>query len=561
MTSLINWMNNNRGKALLSFILIVFVVGAILLAHTRYTQAQQTYQIPHPSASNTCGKATPINSSGIGVGAVSADKEHIGLSDGSFAFDLNRNQNYIGLKCAGTQDFLSCTQLHRSFDCSNAESSLTSYIAYVTDDAEALIYRQNVHLWQSGFFFTVIVGISLSNNTIYNSRRLLQGVYVAQEENNRTNKGFKLRILIANFGDTATSAAQVIEQIIAARNTDPSIKGIINIPLITSPDSTFSSAIQKLASLNVPVIFPTGFAGSSNERYSTMFHIAPATWQEGNDGALYAQNILNRHSTEGTIIFVDRNDIYSRGLACSFMEQLAYHRQIFAACDSQSLTTICDRISVCHYYQQSNIGAADASAVLSSTPQLIYFAGNASDAKSLLGQLNLLPHFKQLPDLHIMGGDALYPGDYLSADYPRMMFTAFAYPDEWQEVHKRLPNLQPLLQAPFFDEYALNFQGWQPESVYGFVRPDSDAILSFDATDTLLQSIGDASGNGMIPNVTLDRVLQALQNVSWQGFSGYIHFDVQGNPVRKTTVFLEVNQNGETQMKGIHGCFLSTYCF
>ncbi len=560
----------NRGLRAAIFIgLCMLLVGVwVLMYHLNNGQAQLHNQTHSDGpASNACGSFPAEGSNGIG--AVLLDGERVGVSDGTVPF-YTPNSNYI-LKCDGTNEFLLCQQAPQSLHCNNAMNAFSQQISQTADDAESLIYRQNVSLQESfsvsksvNLSHTIIVGISLSSSSenLNNSLYLLQGVYVAQEEYNRTHLNAKLRVLIANFGDSIDTATQTLLQIVdvieADRKGDNSVVGIVNIPFIATSAADqslqFRTALQKLAGLNMPVVFPNGASGSESEQVlaSTMFHIGVPAVHEGIADAIFARKYL---ATGSVVVYTDTSDSYSSNLACSFVSQLL--QQYFGNC-SVPINTLCNQTAYIHcvYYTVNDANSLSASVpeAMGFTPNLIYFAGNASDVKTLMGALRANQQFQQDLGVRILGSDALYQGQFTPVEYAYMDFSAFAFPDEWPD--------QKLLQNPFVDEYGIDFQGWPPRSGYGFARPNSVATLAYDATDVFTKSIENVSNNGQNPAFIATTVLSAIRQNEFQGFSGYIHFDSQGNPIKKAIVFLIIGDKGialgKAQMQQmVLGCFLS----
>jgi ABC-type branched-subunit amino acid transport system substrate-binding protein len=133
-----------------------------------------------------------------------------------------------------------------------------------------------------------------------------------------------------------------------------------------------------------------------------------------------------------------------------------------------------------------------------------------------------------------------------------LRFTAFAYPDEWDV--QGLGSQKPA----FFSEYANDFDPNHKHttgSPYGFTRPDADAMLSYDATTAMLNAVATAAKAST--NVTMSNVETALlQHTAFQGVSGWITFDHNGDPVNKALVVLTVDSQGHIQMQNVVNKFL-----
>jgi ABC-type branched-subunit amino acid transport system substrate-binding protein len=204
------------------------------------------------------------------------------------------------------------------------------------------------------------------------------------------------------------------------------------------------------------------------------------------------------------------------------------------------------------YARNQELARANLQDVLSNHPDLIYFAGYSGDARTLLKELSTN---KQIAPIPVMGGDDLYNlvGDssqnVLGLD--RLIFTAFASPDEWQDID---PSVK---KPPFFQEYAQIFAsgGLHPDRN----TPTGEEMLSYDAMRVLLQAIQTALTNKKAP-LTGQDLQQALKNITsshaFQGVSGQITFGQDGNPQEKTVVMLNVDKQGKTHILGADGKFL-----
>jgi ABC-type branched-subunit amino acid transport system substrate-binding protein len=188
-------------------------------------------------------------------------------------------------------------------------------------------------------------------------------------------------------------------------------------------------------------------------------------------------------------------------------------------------------------------------------PDMIYFAGNALDANGMLEGLQT-PNAKKVV---VMGGDALYEiSGYKEKHYKNLFFTSFAFPDEWNVKGKDLdewawvPGSEGIgtsqNQHPFPDQYRLTFSGW-PLKAYGYSRPDSDAILSFDGTAVLIHAMTIMRQE----NNSSDSLQAILTSEKFEGFSGQISFEP--NSVAKQVVLLCVGSDGFTkEVLTVHTC-------
>jgi len=152
----------------------------------------------------------------------------------------------------------------------------------------------------------------------------------------------------------------------------------------------------------------------------------------------------------------------------------------------------------------------------------------------------------------ILGGDALYQlGGYdaqSKAGFTHLKFSAFFYPDTWGIIGLNNSPLKP----KFFDEYTAAFSG--TGKGYGYDRADSDAALSYDGMLALLNGYNIAAPSG--GNITLDQLRIGLTKTSFQGASGQVKFDSNGDPVDKPIVILQVDSQGRIGLQSQFGKFL-----
>jgi ABC-type branched-subunit amino acid transport system substrate-binding protein len=139
------------------------------------------------------------------------------------------------------------------------------------------------------------------------------------------------------------------------------------------------------------------------------------------------------------------------------------------------------------------------------------------------------------------------------ANFTRLHFTAFAYPDEWDVAH--LTEQKPA----FFNEYisAYNPYGQQPAGKYGHTRPSSDVMLSYDATLALLTGTNIALSGGkssITPTDLQHGLTQIMGPQALQGVSGPIEFGSNGDPINKPFVVLAVDTHGRIHEERLQGC-------
>jgi ABC-type branched-subunit amino acid transport system substrate-binding protein len=176
------------------------------------------------------------------------------------------------------------------------------------------------------------------------------------------------------------------------------------------------------------------------------------------------------------------------------------------------------------------------------------------------------PTNQQLAHLKIIAGDAVGtnlilgqgngPDAAIAKNYPedmaRLIFSAFANPEEWS-FEKVPPDQQPSFFNDWFNIYATSLQNTSTSF------PGDHAMLTYDA----VRVISDATMLVHGP-LTGDAIRQALTLIgkgnipAFQGVSGLIAFDGQGNPMNKVVVILEVDlidSKAEVVLKEVLGNF------
>ena len=472
-------------------------------------------------------------SSAPGIGVTEIGKEPIGISDGSFVFDTTLADGSLKSQAA---------QMYRqnSNNISPVTSLLNQAIAVNSNDAEALIYQEDLKVVNSGSpYVTIVVATMLSGSNVGVGRDDLQGAYVAQKEFNdgsKLNRGVKVRLLIANTGSNAAYVSNITQQMAQLSLADKTFVGVMGWPF----SSYTFSAIKTLSSSHIPLVSQTASSDELTNASPYFFRVVPSNNQQGIQGAKYAINTLN---AKKVALFYDQQDSYSQSLAQDF--QVEFQKEGGQVVAEETYTV-----------GQPGTLPEKLQDALKKKPDLIYFSGYASDVSTLLS--NMSPQ----GSLPVLGGDALYElGGYSSSarasGFTHLHFTTFAYPDEWDV-------LGDSSQKPvFFSEYPEDFDpnSLHQGSPYGFTRADNDVMLSYDAMVTLLSgcNIALSSGKQSITSEDLQQALNKLNGANAiQGVSGQIALGSDGNPINKAIVLLYVDDKGFIHMdSNILGQFLN----
>ncbi len=496
---------------LLAVLLALLLVGSSIFAAVTYLRHT-------PPVASVAPKAV----SAIGVTRIG--NEAIGISDGTFAFDTTLSDGALKTQAAQL-----LTQ--KNSDPNAVISLLNQAVALNTNDAEALIYLEDLRVVNSGSkYVTLVVGTMLTGDQTLISvgRDDLQGAYIAQKEFNdgsKLNGGVQVRLLIANSGSQTSYVRNITQQIVQLARTDKTFAGVIGWPY----SSRALSEVQALGNAHIPMVSQTASSDALTNASPYFFRVVPSNKSQGIQGAAYAQQSLH---AKRVALFYDPNDSYSQSLAQDF-------KQSFVSGGNQIVVE--EKYTV---KKPATLPTAVSDA-LAHNPDLLYFSGYSDDVSTLLSNL---PVGNNIP---VMGGDALYElGGYQStarANFSHLRFTAFAYPDEWDVLG------YSARKPAFFSEYPAAFNpAGVPNLSYGFTRADNDVILSYDATVALLLGCNAALSTGK-QDITTQDVLAALKSLNgpkaFQGVSGQIAFGSNGDPIGKAIVVLSVDASGHIHME------------
>ncbi len=523
------------GRNFILFVLAIFLITVV--AYFAFVRGPASTLGPASTPGATTN-APPPAATGIGV-TKAPDGEYIGVSDGTFAFDTNRPDGRFKTQAA---DKL------KGNDVQGAQSLWLSGLQQDTSDAEALIYLEDQRVLTSGNpYITIVVGTMLTGDNVGVGHDDLQGAYVAQKEYNDGHKlpnNVQVRLLVASSGNVATYATTVAQQIALAAQQDHTIVGVMGWPF----SSRAINAVRVLAGAHIPMVSQTASSDQLTGISSYFFRVAPSNKGQGMAGAHYAKQVLH---AKNVALFVDPADSYSSSLAADFSQQFKAEG---------------NTIAVTEDYTVGSKGQGQLPGLLqdalSHNPDLVYFSGYSTDISVLLANL---PTSGPAANIQILGGDALYELSGYStsgrANFSRLHFTSFAYPDEWE-----IAGLKAQKPA-FFTDYAnaYNPNSQKPSGAYGYTRTSSDVMLSYDATLALLAGSSHAlSQAGANKNITPADLQQALTQITGaqavQGVSGPIEFGTNGDPVNKPFVILYVDPQGRIHQESLQGCLLVGSC-
>jgi ABC-type branched-subunit amino acid transport system substrate-binding protein/serine/threonine protein kinase len=526
----------------------IMVLFAFLLINLRpFSGTATTSGSPTPNVTATTLAQQQALNAELALELKTFQQKGIGISDGRFAFDVYQGRNDSNEK---KQAALAI----QHGDLSSAVELLRKAITEDPTDGEAQIYNEDLHLLQTGApYVTIVLGLPIdsSDADLSIDRNNMESAFLIQHKMNEGNllpHGLKLRILIdssgANDGDVATVAQFIAKRVANVGNLDHII-AVVGWPFSTQT----INARDIIASVHLPLVSQTASSVKLSHSSPYFFRVNPP---DDLQGKTLGNVAVNQLGAKTILVLRDQTDSYSVSLADAFIANVRADKAtaINNPGDyfSETNTTV----------QQYQKVVADA---ITNKADLIFIAGLDVDAVRLAvavgNAYRANPISTYLKNLRIMGGDALDTGLLLGQgngpdaqlavkfpqDMQRLIFTAFGHPDEWTFL--KVPQSQ---QPSFFVDWANTYQSSTVTAPAP--APGNDAMLTYDAFGVIIRAASLANGT-----VTGQAVRAALASLgtgkipAFQGVSGRILFDGNGNPVEKAIVVLEVkNSNGANQI-------------
>lgn len=480
----------------------------------------------------------------------------IGLSDGSYIFDTYPGLTDVALKRQAAWQL-------RQHDTSGAVNSLTQAISTDANDGEAQIYNENLHVLLSGSpYVTIVLGMAIDDNAtdLLRARSIMKAVYLAQHQINAEGTlpdNLHLRILIDNSGTNdanVATVAQFITNRIKDGNPDHII-GVIGWPLsIQTID-----ALDIIVGAHVPMISQTSSSVLLSGNSPYFFRVNATDYQQGK---LLGVEAVDRLHARTILLVRDPADPYSVSLANSFSDVVVPLNVNLI--DDTVASYFTERETTVEEYERNVVQDA-----LAKKADLIFMAGFDDDAVRLAHAVGNAaranPKDPRLANLKILSGDAVDtsmvlgqgngPDATIAKDFPqdmrRLIFSTFARPDEWDFAKV------PLNQQPAF------FRNWSrtycsiancDNSIYSL---NDNAMLSYDALNVF--AVAATLVHGPLTGSSIREALASLGQghvPAFQGVSGLIQFDSQGNPENKVVVLLgvkEINGSNEFVLQGMSG--------
>ncbi|WP_220205755.1 ABC transporter substrate-binding protein [Reticulibacter mediterranei] len=467
------------------------------------------------------------------------DGECIGISDGSFAFDVTKNHTVEAYKTQAADYFMNGDENNASIYWEKAHDEDPS-------DAETLIYEENQNVMNlvatEHFSYVTIVVFTMLTSSPQHQRTApgrddLRGAYIAQKQQNSNFKTPLIRILIANAGDRAIYAVPVAEQIIEAQKVDKTIVGVIGPP--QSRDETVQ-ATKLLGKAHIPVVSAATSSDSFTNISPYFFRASANNSDQVNMAAQYAESRLNAQTA---VLFEDPHDNYSANLAEKFVTRFQtqdHHtilkREEYNAKDTENL---------------SNTLAEEINNACTYNPDLIYFSGRADE---MLILLNNFPFCGKGNKTKIMAADELDQiiseagGKFPATAGGRLYYTSFASVHEWDH-----PSQNQWYPTQFFASYRAIFDVVSQSSGQQ-IMPNGHVILAYDATMLFLDAITNTVKRTKTVFFRLEELRDSIAAIhgedAMQGVSGVIDFGAKptGDPVGKAIVILAVDEQGGVKL-------------
>jgi ABC-type branched-subunit amino acid transport system substrate-binding protein len=467
----------------------------------------------------------------------------VGLSDGRFIFDTYDGRGNVALKQQGGQAL-------QQGDLASAVNFFSQAVAVDPTDGEAQIHNENIHVLQRGSpYLTIVLGLAFDQKNpenLISARVDTQAAFVAQHLINKNGllpRGLQLRILIANSGsdraDVATVAQLVANRVSKAGNPDNFV-AVVGWPF----SSQTINARDIIASVRLPLVSQTSSSVQLSGSSPYFFRVNPA---DDLQGEALGEVAVQQLKAKKILVLRDPLDSYSISLADAFS----------ASVKELGAQAINNRT---HYFIESVTSVSEFQKIvndgISQKVDLFFIAGFSVDgvrlAHALGNAVRADPLNKALPKLKILGGDGLSTGLVLGEgdgpdaqiarkfpqDMQRLIFSAFGTSGVWDFIG--IPKGQ---QSAFIADW-ISFYQSSGIDTNNTSSPGNDAILTADAVLIIVEAVSLVQGT-----VTGQAVRDALVSLgkggvsAYQGISGRIVFDAQGDPIDKAMVILFVERN------------------
>jgi ABC-type branched-subunit amino acid transport system substrate-binding protein/serine/threonine protein kinase len=532
---------------------IFAAIGVLVLLAVLFVTMFQVVNVSNPAnvaqqnakATLVAQQQTAAVNTELALEMQSFQKKGIGVSDGRLVFDTYTGRNDVDLKKKAAQAM-------QQNNWSSSANYFTSAISADPTDGEAQIYNEDLHILQSGVsYVTIVLGLAVDNSVVdfLLARTEMQGAFLAQREINTGRMlphGVQLRILIDNSGANAadvTTAAQFIANRVAKTGNADHIIAVVGWP----SSSQTINARDIVASVHLPIVSETASSVKLSGSSSDFFRVSPPDNLQGDTLGKYAVQQLQSRTI---LVMRDPADQYSASLADAFTASVKSLNAtaINDPADNftESATTVAQYEKIVLDARAKNVGTLFLAGLDVDAVRLAHAVGELLRARPndlLLANFRIL--CGNAVDTNLLLGQGSDPDATIASTFPqdmqRLTFTAFSHPDEWTFLG--YPKNQ---QPSFFANWVSIFQS-STVAADNAPAPGNDAILTHDAVAVIAKAASYVQGP-----LTGQAVRDALASLgrgnipAYQGVSGRILFDPQGNPIDKVIVVLGIKANGNT---------------
>ncbi len=504
----------------------------------------------------------------------------VGLSDGLHVYDACNQASY--------NDKRDAAQALQNHDLSQADRLFTSAMkAPLTDTtgcngAEAAIYRENLHVRQSGRPFGIVVvsfdsGPGYANPQGGTDRHILYapytqelvGAFIGQQQYNATQMQTSgaplLYLVLANTTGVETGALQVANTISSlARARDLQTFGLLasgSHPVLSvlglGPDNLTQVALPVMCRAGIPLIAPTAtglFLVDLLSQTSLYRHCAsgfafirssPDDVHQSSFGASYAYKKLNVHNAA---IFYDPGSPSSKGSAQGFIDSFSkFPKAHIVAQETAVATNLLDNNSRPQASRDDLLaGLNDA---LTTKPDLIFAPLLTNDVITLAQAISRLPRDQQ--PILMIGGEFVQPGALQGlVQWARQQ--QLSLPRVFVSLSSAArPPTEGDWQKQFYASFCTSFA--TPGSFCsGAAALDQGALLFADGIQMIVQGMGSITDASQFP--TTAQLIQHISAEKFTGVSAPITLHLQDNVVVTNTMaqpmILGIQQDGSIQIVG-----------
>jgi len=353
----------------------------------------------------------------------------------------------------------------------------------------------------------------------------------------------KIRLLLANYGSSASSWPQAVEAIKQAKQQEH----ILAVAGIGQSLVSTRAAVAALSDANIATVGAIVTADNMNEapdgkHIENFVRVAPLNTDE----ARAAVPFVSREQYQKVLLVQDlnKNDSYAQTLASAFSDAYQARTQKpvrFTApykspenppneATRQDLVT--DQFAAMH----SDICAIQ--------PDLIYFAGRGLDLRSFLNAL-AEGGSCSLKTLDVMTGDSAssLAGEPLPSGNTqvRVFYTGLAYSHQWDAFPPESDTVKN--HAAFVKAFSLE-NGFPAGHL-----TNGHAMMSHDATLAAVKAIR-LNNNALIDPDPVDDYFLRLRCTNFvPGASGIIALNEKGNPINKAMPILHIQPDGNLTLE------------